>query len=215
MTQPWYRSGYRLAGLVVKASASGAEDPGFESRLRRDVSVLSHTSDLKIGTPGATLPSACHYGVSARTGRSGVFFLRESETSLAQLWGCKELKSGRFFLFFSLFFFFSFSFSLSFFTFNSSSFRHHFPFLFFFFFSSSSPPPLPPLSLFLGVLYIFKGIIYKTLCLLNASCLYCSFSFQRVVMFLSWISFSKIIYRLLTVSVFFEILIHIFATKIM
>ena len=26
-------SGNRLAGLVVKASASGAEDPGFESRL--------------------------------------------------------------------------------------------------------------------------------------------------------------------------------------
>ena len=26
----------RLGGLVVKASASGAEDPGFESRLRRD-----------------------------------------------------------------------------------------------------------------------------------------------------------------------------------
>ena len=26
----------RLAGLVVKASDSGAEDPGFESRLRRD-----------------------------------------------------------------------------------------------------------------------------------------------------------------------------------
>ena len=25
-----------LAGLVVKASASRAEDPGFESRLRRD-----------------------------------------------------------------------------------------------------------------------------------------------------------------------------------
>ena len=24
---------YRLVGLVVKASASGAEDPGFESRL--------------------------------------------------------------------------------------------------------------------------------------------------------------------------------------
>ena len=29
---------YRLAGLVVKASASGAEDPGFESSLRRDFS---------------------------------------------------------------------------------------------------------------------------------------------------------------------------------
>ena len=27
---------YRLAGLLVKASASGAEDPGFESRLRWD-----------------------------------------------------------------------------------------------------------------------------------------------------------------------------------
>ena len=26
---------YRLVGLVVKVSASGAEDPGFESRLRR------------------------------------------------------------------------------------------------------------------------------------------------------------------------------------
>ena len=27
---------YRLVGLVVKASASRAEGPGFESRLRRD-----------------------------------------------------------------------------------------------------------------------------------------------------------------------------------
>ena len=38
------RSIDRLAGLVVKASASGTEDPGFESRLRRDVSRSSHTS---------------------------------------------------------------------------------------------------------------------------------------------------------------------------
>ena len=30
------RKADRLVGLVVKASASGAEDPGFESRLRRD-----------------------------------------------------------------------------------------------------------------------------------------------------------------------------------
>ena len=43
----------RLAGLVVKASTSAAEDPGFESRLRRDFSGSSHTSDLKIGTPVA------------------------------------------------------------------------------------------------------------------------------------------------------------------
>ena len=30
----------RLVGLVVKASASRAEDPGFESRLRRDFFVV-------------------------------------------------------------------------------------------------------------------------------------------------------------------------------
>ena len=32
---------------MVKASASRAEDPGFESRLRRDFSGSSHISDLK------------------------------------------------------------------------------------------------------------------------------------------------------------------------
>ena len=36
----------RLAVLVVKASASGAEDPGFKSRLRQDFSGSSHTSDF-------------------------------------------------------------------------------------------------------------------------------------------------------------------------
>ena len=66
---------YGLAGLVVKASASGAEDPGFESRSRRDFSGSSHTSDLKIGTPVATLPGAWHYRVSAGTGRPGVSIL--------------------------------------------------------------------------------------------------------------------------------------------
>ena len=45
-----------LAGLVVKASALGAKDPGLEFRLRRDFPGSSHTSDLKIGTPVATLP---------------------------------------------------------------------------------------------------------------------------------------------------------------
>ena len=54
---------YGLVGLVVKASTLGAEDPGFESRLRRDFSGSSHTSDLKIGTPVATLPGAwCYIG---------------------------------------------------------------------------------------------------------------------------------------------------------
>ena len=42
--------------------------PGFFSGSR-------HTSDLKIGTPVATLLGAWHYGVSARTGRPGVSVL--------------------------------------------------------------------------------------------------------------------------------------------
>ena len=33
-----YHMNYRLVGLVVKAPASRAEDPGFESRLRRNFS---------------------------------------------------------------------------------------------------------------------------------------------------------------------------------
>ena len=65
----------RLVGLVVKASASGAEGPEFESRLRRDFSGTSQTSDLKIGTPVATLPGAWHYKVSAGTARPGVSIL--------------------------------------------------------------------------------------------------------------------------------------------
>ena len=65
----------RLGGLVVKASASGTEDPGFESRLRRDFSGSSHTSELKIGTPVTTLPGAWHFRVSAGTGRPGVSIL--------------------------------------------------------------------------------------------------------------------------------------------
>ena len=58
----------RLDGLVVKASASRAEDPVFESRLRRDFSRLSHTSDSKIGTPVATLQGAWRYRVKTGTG---------------------------------------------------------------------------------------------------------------------------------------------------
>ena len=61
-----------LVGLVVKAPASRAEDPGFESRLRRDFSGSSHTSGLKNDTPVATLPGAWSYKVSASTGRPGL-----------------------------------------------------------------------------------------------------------------------------------------------
>ena len=67
---------HRLLGLVVKESTSRAEDPGFGSRLRReDISGSSHTSDLKIGTPVATLPGDWRYRVSAGTGRPGVSIL--------------------------------------------------------------------------------------------------------------------------------------------
>ena len=66
---------HRLAGLVVKASASRAEDPGFESRLRRDFSGPIHTSDVNIGTPVATLPGAWRYRVSTGTGRPDVRIL--------------------------------------------------------------------------------------------------------------------------------------------
>ena len=66
---------YMCVGLVVKASASRAEDPGFESRLRRDFFWVSHTSDFKIGTPVAALPGTWHYSVSAGTGRPGVSIL--------------------------------------------------------------------------------------------------------------------------------------------
>ena len=62
----------RLVGLVVKTSASRAEDSGFESRLRLDFSGSNHYSDSKIGTPVATLPGAWRYRVSAGTGCPGV-----------------------------------------------------------------------------------------------------------------------------------------------
>ena len=76
MSNPFiHTSSDRLVGLVVKASASRAEGPGFESRLRGIFSGSSHTSDLKIGTPVATLPGAWRYRVSTGTGRSGVSIL--------------------------------------------------------------------------------------------------------------------------------------------
>ena len=73
VTRP--RSSDRLDGLVVMASASRAEDPGFESRLCRDFSGSSHTSDSKIDTPVATLPGAWRHRVSTGTGRPGVSIL--------------------------------------------------------------------------------------------------------------------------------------------
>ena len=64
-----------LTGLVVKASASRVEDQVFKSRLGRDFSGPSHTSDLKITTQVATPPGSWRRRVSAGTGRPGVSIL--------------------------------------------------------------------------------------------------------------------------------------------
>ena len=64
----------RLVGLVVKASPPPLES-GFESRWRRDFSGSSHTSDLNISPPVATLPGAWRYRVMAGTGRLGISIL--------------------------------------------------------------------------------------------------------------------------------------------
>ena len=61
-----------LVGLGVKASATRAADPGFDSRVCQDHSGLSYTSDLVIGTPVATLPGVWRIRVSTGTGWPGV-----------------------------------------------------------------------------------------------------------------------------------------------
>ena len=62
----WFLSHYHNIDLVVKASSLTAEDLRFDSHLHReDFSGSSHTSDLKIGAPVATLHGAQHYRVSA------------------------------------------------------------------------------------------------------------------------------------------------------
>ena len=59
----------RLVGQVVKTSASRAEDPGFDSRLRGgDFAGSSHTGDLKMGAAAVNLPGAWRYSVSSGTG---------------------------------------------------------------------------------------------------------------------------------------------------
>ena len=68
-------AGDRLVSLVVKACAWRAEVSGVESCLDGIFLGSSHTSDLKIGTPVATLPGAWRYRVSAGTGWPGVSIL--------------------------------------------------------------------------------------------------------------------------------------------
>ena len=56
-------------------SALRTAEPGFASRLRKNFSGSSHTSDLKTGIPVATLPGAWCYRVNAGTGWPGVNIL--------------------------------------------------------------------------------------------------------------------------------------------
>ena len=66
---------YRLVDLVVGRPPREWKVPGSNPACAWIFSGSSHTSDLKIGTPVATLPSVWRYRVSAGTGRPGVSIL--------------------------------------------------------------------------------------------------------------------------------------------
>ena len=65
----------RLVGLVVRRPPRERMIPGSNPACAGIFSGSSHTSDLKIGTPVATLPGAWRYRVSTGTGRPGVSIL--------------------------------------------------------------------------------------------------------------------------------------------
>ena len=65
----------RLVGLVVRRPPRERKVPGSNSACAGIFSGSSDTSDLKIGTPVATLPGAWRDRVSTGTGRPGVSIL--------------------------------------------------------------------------------------------------------------------------------------------
>ena len=65
----------RLVGLVVRRPPRERKIPGSNPACVGIFSGSSHTSDLKIGTPVATLPGAWRYRVSTGTGWPGVSIL--------------------------------------------------------------------------------------------------------------------------------------------
>ena len=65
----------RLVGQVVRRPPREQKIPGSNPACAGIFSGSSHTSDLKIGTPVATLPGAWRYRVSTGTGRPGVSIL--------------------------------------------------------------------------------------------------------------------------------------------
>ena len=66
---------HRLVGLVVRRPPREWKIPGSNPACAGIFSGSSHTSDLKIGTPVATLPGAWCYKVSTGAGRPGVSIL--------------------------------------------------------------------------------------------------------------------------------------------
>ena len=65
----------RLVGLVVRRPPRERKIPGSNPACAWIFWGSSHTRDLKIGTPVATLPGAWRYRVSTETGRPGVSIL--------------------------------------------------------------------------------------------------------------------------------------------
>ena len=65
----------RLVGLVVRRPSRERKIPSSNPACAGISSGSSHTSDLKIGTPVATLPGAWRYRVSTGTGRPCVSIL--------------------------------------------------------------------------------------------------------------------------------------------
>ena len=75
LSSPTSLSPDRLVGLVVRRPPRERKIPGSNPACAGIFSWSSHTSDLNIGTPVATLPGAWRYRVSAGTGRRGVSIL--------------------------------------------------------------------------------------------------------------------------------------------
>ena len=71
---------HRLVGLVVRRPPREGKVTGSNPACAGIFSGSSHTSDLNIGTPVATLPGPWHYRVSDGTGRLGVSILCEMES---------------------------------------------------------------------------------------------------------------------------------------
>ena len=65
----------RLVGIVARRPPRERKILGSNPACVGIFSGSSHTSDLKIGTPVATLPGAWRYRVSTGTGRPGVSIL--------------------------------------------------------------------------------------------------------------------------------------------